>query len=327
MAGQKKRKSVMIQRSFLWGLLLAAFALGIFVDRGFMLITGSPPEEPEVRPGMSAGQQAGRERDTVRSAVTKYVERMLASKEASAVSLYFLDLKTGNGFGIREDEEFSPQVLLKLPVMMAYFKQAETDPGTLRKKLAYAGPAGSPAPPLVMPLKTLEPGASYTIQDLIYRMLVYGDDEALRLLSASLPEGSLDRLYQALSLPYDPGSDDEPFSLKDYAVFFRALYNGSYLNKQMTSKALNYLSQSSFRNGLVAGIPPNVRIASRFSVQPLPDNEGAGRNALLLREIGIVYAAGHPFLLGVTAQGEDLKKLSRVVRDISSFVYNKEVEQ
>jgi hypothetical protein len=313
MAEPKTRKVVSLHRPFLWALLLGAFALGVFVDRGLMLVTGGPQEEPEGRAGPAQLQNA----------VQKHVERTLAAGDAS-VSLYFQDLRTGNWFGIREDEDFPPQDLLKLPVMMVCLKQAETDPAVLKKKLTYAGPAALRPQPLFRPAKVLEPGASYTVQDLIYRMLVYGDDEALRLLAASLPEGALDRLYEALSLPYDPDRDDEPFSLRDYAAFFRALYHGSYLNKQMTEKALNYLSRSSFRTGMVAGIPPNVKIAGRFSVQSLPADEG--KSTVLLREIGIVYAAGRPYLIGVTAGGEDLKKLSRVVRDISSFIY-KEVEQ
>lgn|SRR5574341_174949 len=313
MAERKKTKIVSLHRPFLWALVLGAFALGVFVDRGLMLVTGGQQEEPE-----------GRTTAALEASVNKHVERTLAAGDASALSLYFQDLGTGHWFGIREDEDFPPQGLLKLPVMMVCFKQAEADPSILRKKLSYSGPVALRPQPLFKPVKVLDPGASYTVQDLIYRTLVYGDDEALRLLAASLPEGALDKLYEALSLPYDPDSDDEPFSLRDYAAFFRALYHGSYLNKQMTEKALNYLSRSSFRTGMVAGIPPNVKIAGRFSVQSLPADEG--KSKVLLREIGIVYAAGRPYLIGVTAGGEDLKKLSRAVRDISSFVY-KEVEQ
>lgn len=326
MAEAKKKKTVAIHRSFLAVLVLASFALGVFVDRSLVLLGGPHAEDQDARTAPGRSAPAGRELNALRNAVNALVERTLQGQEAAAVSVYFLDLKNDGWFGIREDEEFSPQGLLKLPVMMVYFKLAETDPGVLRRKLAYAGPAERSVPHLINPLKTLEPGKSYTMQDLIYRTLVYGDDEAFRILTASLPEGSLDRLYQGLSLDYDPESDDDPFSLKDYALFFRALYSGSYLNKQMSAKALSYLSQSSFRNGMVAGIPPNVRIASRFGVHALPADDEDGRGGVIqLREIGLVYYPNHPFLLGVTARGGDLRKLARVIRDISRFVY-REVE-
>src|SRR5574341_2307669 len=118
MAERKKTKIVSLHRPFLWALVLGAFALGVFVDRGLMLVTGGQQEEPE-----------GRTTAALEASVNKHVERTLAAGDASALSLYFQDLGTGHWFGIREDEDFPPQGLLKLPVMMVCFKQAGAQRG------------------------------------------------------------------------------------------------------------------------------------------------------------------------------------------------------
>ena len=45
----------------------------------------------------------------------------------------------GTGSGIREHDKFSPKSLLKVPLMIAYFKWAESNPLVLRKTLTIPG--------------------------------------------------------------------------------------------------------------------------------------------------------------------------------------------
>jgi beta-lactamase class A len=332
MVEQKKKKSVSIHRSFLIVLILAAFALGIFVDRGFMLVTGSQPEERTERLAAPGGEtigqlRTGKELASFRSQVNDLVARALASKEVSSVSVYFLDLKSGNRFGINEDEKFAPHNLLKLPLMIAYFKRAETDPEVLRAKLVYAGGSARGAEHRIKTPRPLEPGKTYSVGDLIYRMVVFGDDDALALLSANLPASSLDRIYSDLGLDVDPADEEDSMTLSSYASFYRVLYNASYLNRRMSDKALSYLSKSTFRDGIVAGVPPNVTVASRFGELTFPVDEGERkRDQTQLHEIGIVLYPNRPYLLGVMVRGDDFTKLTRTMRDISRFVY-REVEQ
>lgn len=326
MAEQKKKKSVVIHRSFLIVLLLAAFALGIFVDRGFMLITGSQLEEQGT--GEVAGQRTGRELIMLRSRVNALVEQALAERQASAVSVYFLDLKTANWFGIREDEKFAPQNLLKLPLMIAYFKGAETDPEVLNNKIAVPAGGAVQTAPRVKRIKPLRPGKAYSVEDLIYRMVVFGDDAAFALLSANLPEGALEKVYRDHGVDYDPDDEENTISLSAYASFYRALFNASYLNRTMSQKALSYLSRSSFREGIVAGVPPNIAVSSRLGELSFPVDEGEEqRNLIQLHEIGIVHFPNRPYLIGVMVRGSDFKKLARTIRDISRFVYREEEQR
>jgi len=318
---EHSKKNVTIHRPVLVALLLGAFALGVFIDRGLLIVTGGQPEEAENRPG-STLLQTKKNLSALQTSVNTMVKQKLTESEASAISLYYYDFRSNADFGIGEEVKFFPHSLLKLPVMLVYFKKAESDPDLLQKMLAYTGPRHDQPTPLIKPLKALKTGTSYSIQDLIYRMLVYGDDDAYSLLSSALPEDALDRLYADLSLEYEPASDDDPMSLKDYASFYRVLFNEAYLDKRMSSKALTYLSQSSFRNGMVAGIPPNVRIASRFGISTLPVDAGnAPKELIQLHEIGVIYYPNHPFLLGVSIRGNDLAKMERAVRDIGNLVY------
>jgi len=60
---------------------------------------------------------------------------------------------------------------------------------------------------------------------------------------------------------YDPEKKEDSLTLSAYASYFRVLFNASYLNEEMSEKALRYLAHSVFRNGMAAGIRP--RSASR----------------------------------------------------------------
>lgn len=321
-----RRKSIMINRSFLIVLVLAAFALGIFADRLFLLITTGLGDELE---GRSAGVfvPPGRELTQFRTKANGLVKLALASHDVTSVSVYFLYLKTGSGFGIRENERFAPHNLLKLPVMIAYFKLAETSPELLQKKLSFTART---APGTTSRLKTprpLEKGKTYTTGDLIYRMTVFNDDDALSLLTENLPQGALDKLYEDLGLEIDPSDEEDIMSLSAYASFYRTLYDGSYLNRRMSDKALRYLSKASFRDGIVAGTPPNVTVASRFGDFPVSENNEDGpAGHIQLHEIGIVFHPSRPYLLGIITRGHDFPAQTRIIRDISSFIY-REVDQ
>jgi len=47
------------------------------------------------------------------------------------ISVYYRDLISRQWFGINKKVGFTPASLLKVPVMMVYFKKAETDPSIL----------------------------------------------------------------------------------------------------------------------------------------------------------------------------------------------------
>lgn len=317
------KKSITVHRSFLAVLVLTAFALGIFADRLFLLIAGGRGDEFEGR----TAAHPDREIIAFRSRVNGLVKLALASHDVKSVSVSFLNLKTGKGFGIRDDERFAPHNLLKLPVMITYFKTAETSPQALQKKLTFTGGAGTAPPSLLKTPRPLERGKAYAVGDLIYRMIVYNDDDALSLLVANLPDDALDGMYKDLGLDIDPADEEDAMSLNAYASFYRALYDASYLSRKMSDKAIRYLSKTSFREGIVAGVPPNVTVASRFGDFPV-DGSGEGHLSGLtqLHEIGIIFHPARPYLLGIITRGSDFTAQIRVFRDISSFVY-REIDQ
>ena len=148
MEDQTDRYSV--RRKTFLSAVLAAFAIGVFIGSGFMamispsqtdraLSTARDEDFRFIRTALSAKEgeehRPNRELAPFRYKVKALIDERIRRHEAQAASVYFRDLNNGSWFGIGEKEKFSPKSLLKLPLMMAYFKWAESNPFVLRKRL------------------------------------------------------------------------------------------------------------------------------------------------------------------------------------------------
>ena len=333
------KKTITIKRSFLVVLLLTAVSFGAFIGRGTKILGGIYENSGEeissdsgvefrfIRPlrGPRPADRARspRELRPFRYKVNALIQSKLSAGDASIVSVLFRDLKSGHGFGIRDQEAFSPESLLKLPLMVAYFKWAESNPSILRKKMLYVGGDDEIGPQHTKTANRIEKGRSYTVDDLILRMIAYDDADAHALLMASLPPGYLDRVFKDVYPNYDPAKKDDTVTFSAYASFFRVLYNASYLNNEMSEKALSYLSRSAFRDGIVSGIPSNVDCAIKSGERAMQADAGRGieKDVKQLHEFGIIYYPGRPYLMGVMARGEDPEKLTNVIRDVTTLIY------
>lgn len=242
------------------------------------------------------------------------IHKEVEAKRINFASIYFRDLNNGPWIGINEKEQFLPGSLLKVPIMIAYLKKAETDPAILAKKIKYEGNA-PPTGQFVQPAVKLEKGKAYTVEDLIYRMIVYSDNDATYILQLNLDTDIYIKTYMDLGLDVPDGLSEYRINVKKYASFFRILFNASYLNKEMSNGALKLLSYADFKEGLIAGVPPQVQTAQKFGESKSPDGQKQ------FHDCGIIYYPDHPYLLCVMTKGSDYKTLAPAIRAVSKLVF------
>lgn len=234
--------------------------------------------------------------------------------DATHVSVYFRDLENGPLFGLDMDEKFSPVSLLKVPLMMAVLKEAETNPGLLERRLLNDQPQiGRPD----IDGAALERGKEYTIDDLVRAMIVSSDNDAVMMLRTVVGDAALNAVFSdfGLIIP-EVRSLDDSMTVREYATFFRVLYNAAYLDKPLSQKALEYLAATRFKGGLVAGVPPGIAVAHKFGERSFADSA-----AKQLHDCGIIYHPSRPYVLCVMSRGTDFDKLSAVIRDVSALTY------
>lgn len=248
-----------------------------------------------------------------------YITQIKKQYHVGEISLYYRQLNNGPTLGINEHDEFAPASLLKVPVMITFYKKAEKDPGLLEKKLQLI--VDDKREETTPPGNALDPIKQYTIEYLIERMIIYSDNEALTTLTHQLNEQDFNQTLTDIGIkaPDDPLS--YTISVKSYASLFRALYNASYLSPEMSEKALLLLTRSEFPEGLRKHIPSDTPIAHKFGLRK--DDE----TSVKLHDCGIVYVPSDPYLLCVMTSGSEYSSLAASISDLSKKIHDLHIQK
>lgn len=201
---------------------------------------------------------------------------------------------------------------------MAYYKLAEKDPGILDKQIKFERFNNDVMQEnsLIPPQVPLVVGQSYSVQQLIDQSIIFSDNQAMVLLLNNINPADLRSTYLDLHLEDPLGSTSKGLvSVKEYSSFFRILYNSSYLNRAYSEKALEILSRVAYKDGLVAGVPSDIKIAHKFG-EGLTENGG-----FQFHDAGIIYHENKPYLLCVMTRGKDPKQLQNTIAAVSRVVY------
>ncbi|MDD2483287.1 MAG: class A beta-lactamase-related serine hydrolase [Candidatus Shapirobacteria bacterium] len=247
------------------------------------------------------------------------INQGVTSHKISFGAIYYRDLNNGPWISINANEYFSPASLIKVPVMIAYFKETEKDPNLLQKKITNTK-IFDYSQQNITPTQILETDKEYTIEDLIERMIIYSDNAAYELLLENIDNSKIFQVYKDLDVDISKASQDPNgniITVKDYASFFRILFNSSYLDQDNSEKALSILSKTQYYKGLIAGVPENITIAHKFGErQFLPSREKQ------LHDCGIVYLPNKPYLLCIMSRSTDFDKAASFIKEVSKTVYD-----
>jgi len=245
--------------------------------------------------------------------------------DISKISIYYRDLNTGVWVGINEKEQFALASLTKVPVMIAHYKIAESNPEHLTQKFTYS----TDSEDFLSYMEgiednriegyTLKEDKEYTLDDFISQVIKYSDNTMLPFLVTDEYYDQIIKTYSDLGVnnPYT-SEDENVVTVREYSSFFRILYNSTYLSKEMSSKALELLSQVSFDDGLAKGIPEDVVLANKFGERRYQTENG---NIEQLHDCGIIYHRTKPYILCIMTRGAKLDSLRRAIVNISSIVY------
>lgn len=257
---------------------------------------------------------------SLKKSVQQIIDKEISKKDINFASVYFRDLNNGPWFSINASEYFSPASLIKVPVLMAYLKKAESDPSILQQKIVnIIDPNSGTNVQNIKPSTTIQPNQEYTIEELLNRMIINSDNDAYNDLANNLDQNELFQIYQDLDVDISKAftnPNGNIITVKDYASFYRILFNASYLNQDMSEKALKLLSQSEYKEALVAGVPSTIAVAHKFGERKYLDT-----NETQLHDCGIIYAPNKPYLLCVMTRGSDITKANTTIKQISQQIY------
>lgn len=255
-------------------------------------------------------------RNQLESSLEAFLNDKKKSGEVVEAGIFFRDLNNGPVFGINGDAQFAPASLLKVPLAIAYYRQYEdADQGILTQAIDFTGPKGTTTDAHYLPPVSVEPGRTYTIDELIAYMLKYSDNDATAILSQYLAPVKVNEVYKDLGVAQVENYNLYTISVRDYAAFFRILYNATYLSQASSEALLKTLSEASFNVGLVAGVPEGVVVSHKFGERMITSSLNQ------LNDCGIVYLPKHPYVLCVMAQGKSFDTLAQFIQQVSAQVY------
>ena len=236
-------------------------------------------------------------------------------------AVYFRDLNLGRWVGINENVPYAPASMMKVAIMIAYFKEAENSPGVLQKTLQYSTSTADQinGVPFETP-SDLQVGKTYTVEQLIEAMIISSDNGAKNALLDNIDQNSLNEIYTDLGLPNPDYSSDYVISAKQYSLLLRILYNATYLSREDSEAALKIMSRAKYSQGLVAGIPTGTAAAQKFGENV--DASNPQLPIISLSNCGIIYHPTHPYILCVMTKGSNLQSLGKTISTISQKVWN-----
>lgn len=273
----------------------------------------------ECNPDISLNNQLTPLKKTIESIITEEIN----NKNVTFVSVYYRDLNNGPWFGINEKEYFSPASLVKVPILIAYLKKAETDPSILQKKLIVTNdPTSGNNIQNIKPSQATITDTEYTVDKLLEEMIIYSDNDAYNTLAQNLTGDEIMKVYQDLDVDVSKAFENPNgniITVKNYASFFRILYNGSYLNQDMSEKALHLLTQVEFKEALVAGVPKNIIVSHKFGERKYLDTK-----EIQFHDCGIIYNPKNPYLLCImTKTTKTMNQAVNLIKRISNQTYQK----
>lgn len=333
-----KSKSRLNSNYLIFAIFIALFLIGT----GFVLgwyFGGGKTDQPEdntmkalrlsgykyISPLLACDPELGfssKKMDDLSSDLKIYIESAEAEGKISQASVYVRDYRDGTSFEVNPELKFYPASLSKLPAMITTLKQSEEQKdllATIHKYDDIDNNKGVEIPPS----ESLQPGQSYTALDAIDKMIRFSDNNGYVFLSNLIDFSIYNKTFQDLKVPLVEDISNLPdyMSAKDFSYFLRVLYNSTYLNPENSEKALEYLAEADYKNGLVAGVPADVKVAHKFGILTRNDNSGKFQSREL-HDCGLVYK-DKPYLVCVMTKGSStLSDSETVIKDLSSKVYD-----
>jgi beta-lactamase class A len=239
----------------------------------------------------------------MRNVVDSLVKRMTADGRVVAASVYVRDFNKAEWTWCNGDERYDPGSMLKLAVLITWLSMIDEDPTLMERRLECPR------------MRAADGGRTFTAARLMELMMVEADAGATAELSHRLSADRYARTFQDLGLPVpDRDATTYRMNVRDYSVFMKALYNSSYLSPGRSEYAMELMTRSESRSGLVAGLPAGTDVAHG-------SGETGDRSEKQLHETGVVYMDGYPYLITVMTRGKNAEALANAIAEISRSVH------
>jgi len=270
-----------------------------------------------VRPLLSAEPDCeSAEFEPVKTGLERVIDSLVGAGDIREASVYVREFDHGQWFSINPGLHYHPASLMKVALLLTCLRTAESTPGLLTTKLRYDPPA-APLSTQYYNYPGIQAGKEYSVHDLLYFMVANSDNYATWMLSSRTKPEQTPKLFFDLGLP-KPVEDKVQFTMtaEEVSVFFKAIFNGSYLSPEYSDYAARLLSHCAFEEGFAKGFPKGTRMWHKFGEWRY---EGLDYE---LHESGIVYVQEVPYLITIMTKGHDTDRQAHSIASIAKALHH-----
>ncbi len=248
--------------------------------------------------------------------------RILASRVPASTAFEVLDLSSGYVAGYNADLSMPAASTIKVPVMVEVFKQLEHGMFSLDRRVTLEErdkDSGSGD------LFAAPDGTSYTVADLLARMIDISDNTAANMLIRLVGRQNINREMRALGLHHTRLTADirtQGWAIRnelrtspaDMVHLLALMAKRKLVDEWASNEMISILEGDEFNTLLPAPLP-GVVIAHK-----------TGSLFDTLNDVGIVYAAGAPYVIAVMTTALPSQDLGRAfIHSLSRAVYGGEL--
>lgn len=226
-------------------------------------------------------------------------------------SFYFEYLPSGTSIRVGADNELIAASLIKVPLCMNLYKAAELGKVNLDQSVTITG---SELDNAYGDLWQKGAGTRITLREAARLALAESDNTAAHAIFDTihtLLTSDQESLNQ-LDVDQNMQSGEAVIDAKSYSSVLKGLYLSSYLQPKDSEEILQYLTESTAKNRLVADLPTNIRVAHKIGVYNAAWSES---------DCGIVYEPKRPYVICAMV-GLPEEQADQFIADISKQVYD-----
>lgn len=301
--GPKDKKKARFLLFLLWLTTLVLTGLAIFYrefPRWWRKINGSTTvvsqqfsPMPTVTPAPALKQE--------REAIEKMIEPLRGK-----YGLYFQDLTNGEVLAINTQEKFTAASLIKLPVMLTLYREAEA--GRIKLDAVYKlqeadrrGGAGS--------LQYKAVGYEVTYRQLAELMGKQSDNTAFAIVSRQLGAERIQATIDGLGMK-NTSFVDNVTTAEDVGIFWERLYRGKVISDKNREEIFSFLTNTIWEDRIPAGLPKEIKVVHKI-----------GTEVRVISDAGIVFAP-KPFILVIMSEGVNEIEAKKALPEIARKVYD-----
>jgi beta-lactamase class A len=220
--------------------------------------------------------------------------------------LYFINLETGQEFGINDTDEYIAASTSKLPINLYLYARIEDKTIEPEDVLVYIEEDFEAGSGIV---QNGSYGDRYTVREASRLSIEISDNCAINMIIRLC---GIDNIRQYMldiggSIYYGPRYRTCP---KDMAMYLKELYRLYLENPEVYGELINYLQNTIFNDRINALLPDDIKVAHKV-----------GNQVSSMSDVGIVFA-DQPYVLAMMSDNVNPSEACEVIAKVSKMIFD-----